>query len=165
MTELTTQLTAGVIRPGDCDQSGLGGCTNLFFVDGEATAGRVSLVEHRLAPRSLAAPMHLHENEDEFSFVLSGRVAAISGGREVLASAGELIVKPRGEWHAFWNPGDEPATLLEVISPAGLEKLFRTFSPSEPPNPEALMAMAREYGCQVDFPATMELAAAKSLAM
>jgi mannose-6-phosphate isomerase-like protein (cupin superfamily) len=165
MTELTTQLTAGVIRPADCDRSGLGGCTNLFFLDGDGTAGRVSLVEHRIAPRTLASPMHLHENEDEFSFVLSGQVAAVSAGREVLASVGELIVKPRGEWHAFWNPGDEPATLLEVISPAGLENLFRTFSPSEPPEPETLIAMARDYGCQVDFRATMELAGSKSLSM
>lgn len=165
MTELTTQLTASVIRPADCDRSGFGAVTNLFFLDGEATGGRVSLIEHRLAPRSLAAPLHLHENEDEFTFVLTGQVAAISSGREILASAGELIVKPRGEWHTFWNPGDEPATMLEVVSPAGLEQLFRTFSPDAPPEPEALMAMAREYGCQVDFAATMELAESKRLSM
>lgn len=28
------------------------------------------------------------------------------------------------QWHAFWNAGDEPARILEVISPAGFERFF-----------------------------------------
>jgi mannose-6-phosphate isomerase-like protein (cupin superfamily) len=164
MTDLATALTARVIRPDDCDTATLGATTDQFFIDGESTQGRVTLVGHVIAPRSLAAPMHLHEREDEFSFIMSGQVAAVSGGREVLAGPGELLVKPRGEWHTFWNPGDEPATLLEIISPAGLEKLFRSFDAGEP-TPEALIAMAAEYGCQVDFDATMQLAMSKSLNM
>ena len=164
MTELDTALTARVIRPQDCDTSTLGGAGNTFFLDGESTNGRVSLVQHVVAPRSLAGPMHRHEREDEFSFIMSGQIAAISDGHEVLAGRGELLVKPRGQWHTFWNPGDEPATLLEIISAAGLEKLFRSFAAGKP-TPEALMAMAAEYGAQVDFAATMQLAASKSLSM
>src|ERR671931_566783 len=46
-------------------------------------------------------------------------------GDEVLVGEpGELIVKPRGQWHTFWNAGDEPARLLEIISPAGFERYF-----------------------------------------
>ncbi len=164
MTAAATGLTARVIRPDDFDKASLGATTDQFFIDGESTQGRVSMVGHVIAPRSLAAPMHWHEREDEFSFVMSGQVAAISGGTEVLARPGELLVKPRGEWHTFWNPGDEPATLLEIISPAGLEKLFRSFAAGEP-TPEALMAMAAEYGCQVDFAATMQLATSRGLGM
>jgi mannose-6-phosphate isomerase-like protein (cupin superfamily) len=164
MSKLGTALTARVIRPDDCDTATLGATTDQFFIDGASTQGRVSLVGHVIAPRSLAAPMHLHEREDEFSFVMSGQVAAISDGHELLAGPGELLAKPRGEWHTFWNPGDEPTTLLEIITPAGLEKLFRSFASGEP-TPEALMVMAAEYGCQVDFAATMELAASKSLSM
>ena len=164
MTDLATDLTARVIRRDDCDTSTLGATTNQFFIDAESTKGRVSLVGHFITPRSLAAPMHLHEREDEFSFIMTGQVAAISGGHELLAGPGELLVKPRGEWHTFWNPGDEPATLLEIISPAGVEKLFRSFAAGVP-TPEALMDMAAEYGCQVDFAATMQLAASKDLSM
>ncbi len=164
MTHLATALTARVIRPADCDTATLGATTDQFFIDGESTQGRVSLVGHVIAPRSLAAPMHRHEREDEFSFIVGGQVAAISGDHEVLAGPGELIVKPRGQWHTFWNPGDEPATLLEIISPAGLEKLFRSFAVGEP-TPEALTSMAAEYGCHVDFTATMQLASTKSLSM
>lgn len=164
MDDLATTLSARVIRPDDCDTAALGATTDQFFLDGESTQGRVSLVGHVIAPRSLAAPMHMHAREDEFSFIMSGQVAAISSGHEVLAGPGELLVKPRGEWHTFWNPTDEPATLLEIISPAGLEKLFRSFAAGEP-TPESLVAMAAEYGCQIDFDASMQLATSKNLSM
>ena len=124
MTAQTAALTARVIRPQDCDTASLGATTNQFFIDGESTQGRVSLVGHVIGPRSLAAPMHLHEREDEFSFVMSGQVAAISDGHELLAGPGELLAKPRGQWHSFWNAGDEPARIFEIISPAVTRQAF-----------------------------------------
>src|SRR3712207_8119431 len=45
-----------------------------------------------------------------------------SDGVEVVAEAGSLLFKPRGEWHTFWNAGDEPARMLELISPGGFEQ-------------------------------------------
>src|SRR3954452_14683790 len=81
-----------------------------------ADAG-VSVVEHRLAPRALAAPLHRHTHEDEISIVLSGRVGALLGDEVHVAEAGDVVVKPRGQWHTFWNAGDEEATLMEAIAP------------------------------------------------
>jgi hypothetical protein len=37
----------------------------------------------------------------------------------------DLVFKPRGQWHTFWNPGDVRTRVLEIISPAGLEEFFR----------------------------------------
>jgi oxalate decarboxylase/phosphoglucose isomerase-like protein (cupin superfamily) len=45
------------------------------------------------------------------------------------AGPGELVFKPRGLAHTFWNAGDEPARLLELISPAGFENYFRELAP------------------------------------
>jgi hypothetical protein len=42
----------------------------------------------------------------------------------VIGRPGDLVFKPRGVWHAFWNAGDAPARLLEIISPAGFEHFF-----------------------------------------
>ena len=51
-------------------------------------------------------------------------------GNEVLEiGPGDLLFKPRGVAHAFWNAGDEPARLLELISPAGFENYFRELAP------------------------------------
>jgi quercetin dioxygenase-like cupin family protein len=42
----------------------------------------------------------------------------------LIARRGDLIIKPRNQWHTFWNAGDEPARILEIISPAGFERFF-----------------------------------------
>jgi gentisate 1,2-dioxygenase len=79
-------------------------------------------------------------------------------GHEVVAERGDLLFKPRGQWHTFWNAGDEPAACLELISPAGLEELFRSFAHlTGPPTPEVLAGLAIEYGCEIDFEGTMPL--------
>ena len=77
-----------------------------------------------MSPHALAAPLHRHAREDEYSYVVEGRVGALLGDEVVLAGPGDLIFKPRNQWHTFWNAGDEPARLLEIISPAGFERFF-----------------------------------------
>lgn len=148
-------LSVRVLPAGEGDTSSLGGVRDRFMIDGADTGGRFALVEHLFGPRALAAPMHRHHDEDEYTFVLTGRIGAVIEGREVEADAGDLLFKPRGQWHTFWNAGDEPASCLELISPAGLEQLFRSFAalPGEP-EPEQLAEMAAKFGCEIDFPAT-----------
>ncbi len=137
---------------------GLSGVRDRFMIDGNDTGGRVALVQHLFAPRALAAPMHRHHREDEYTYVLTGRIGAVLGGDEVVAGPGDLIFKPRDQWHTFWNAGDDSATVLEVISPAGLEELFRELGRlTSEPDPEALAQMAARYGCELDFDATFPL--------
>jgi mannose-6-phosphate isomerase-like protein (cupin superfamily) len=134
------------------------GRTDRFLIDTEDSGGGFSLVEHTLAPKVLAAPLHRHSREDEYSFVLEGRLGALLGEDEVFAEAGTLVYKPRGQWHTFWNAGDTPVRLLEIISPGGLEQLFRKLSePGGEYDPETLPALAASYGCDVDFEATMPI--------
>jgi mannose-6-phosphate isomerase-like protein (cupin superfamily) len=95
-----------------------------FMLDGATTGGGFSLVEHPMAPRALAAPLHRHLREDEYSYVLEGRMGALLGDAVLEASTGDLVRKPRGEWHTFWNAGDTPCRILEIIAPAGFEGFF-----------------------------------------
>ena len=137
-------------------EQGLGGVTDRFLIDGAETEERFALVQHLFAPRALAAPMHRHHNEDEYTFVLAGRIGAVIEGTEVVAERGDLLFKPRGQWHTFWNAGDEPASCLELISPAGLEQLFRAFADlTEPPTPDQMTEMAAGYHCDIDMEATI----------
>ncbi|CAN5220968.1 hypothetical protein BH24ACT12_BH24ACT12_15510 [soil metagenome] len=125
---------------------------------------RFSLVEHRFDPRALAAPMHPHRNEDEYSYIVEGRMGAVLGGEEVFGEKGDLVFKPRNQWHTFGNAGDEPLVVLERISPAGLEQLFRSFAGLTGfPDPEALQEMAVPYGCEADFEATVPIVARHGL--
>jgi mannose-6-phosphate isomerase-like protein (cupin superfamily) len=95
-----------------------------FMIWGAESGETFSLVEHPIPPRTLVAPLHLHQREDEYSYVLEGRMGAQLGDDVVYAEAGDLVFKPRNQWHTFWNAGDTPCRLLEIISPAGFEHFF-----------------------------------------
>jgi quercetin dioxygenase-like cupin family protein len=58
--------------------------------------------------KTLAAPYHRHAREDEYSYVLEGRMGALLGDDVVYAEAGDLVYKPRNQWHTFWNAAITP---------------------------------------------------------
>jgi mannose-6-phosphate isomerase-like protein (cupin superfamily) len=116
--------TAKVVNANGGKAGFLGSIGVRFMLDGDETGGGFSLVEHPMSPRALAAPLHRHTREDEYSYVLEGRVGAMLGDEVLVGGPGDLILKPRNQWHTFWNAGDEPARLLEIISPAGFDRFF-----------------------------------------
>lgn len=125
-----------------------------FMIDGETTNGAFSLVEHPLPPRALGAPLHTHRNEDEYSYVLEGRVGVQLGDKVLEACPGDLVFKPRGVVHAFWNAGDDPARLLELISPAGFENYFRELAPllaAADRDEAAIGEVVSRYELDIDF--------------
>jgi len=114
-----------IVGPRDGMAGFLGSIGVRFMIDGLEAGQRFSLVEHPMSPKALAAPLHKHTREDEYSFVLEGQVGALLGDKVVVGKPGDLIFKPRTQWHTFWNAGDQPARILEIISPAGFEEFFR----------------------------------------
>ncbi len=131
------------------------------MLDAASTAGGFSVVEHLVAPKELAAPLHVHSREDEFTVVTAGRIGFLLGEEVFHAGPGELVRKPRNQWHTFWNAGDEPARVLEIISPAGFERYFEEIGPYFPDGAEPdLAGMARandKYGLQMDFDSLPQL--------
>jgi mannose-6-phosphate isomerase-like protein (cupin superfamily) len=117
------------------------------------TDGRFGLVEHPIAPRSLAGPMHVHKHEDEYSYVLEGEVGFQVADDVFTAGPGQLVAKPRGIWHGFWNAGDEPARVLELISPGGFENYFAELAPLLKPERdfEGMARLQAKYGLEMDF--------------
>jgi len=116
--------TAKVVGPRDGKAGFLGSIGVRFMIDGDEAGGGFSLVEHPMGPRALAAPLHRHNREDEYSYVLEGRMGALLGDEVLEAGPGDLVFKPRNQWHTFWTAGDEPCRILEIISPAGFERFF-----------------------------------------
>jgi quercetin dioxygenase-like cupin family protein len=155
MTMTTTGTKARVLGPADGTAATLRAIGVRFMVGGEESGGGFSLVEHPMPPHALAAPLHRHTREDEYSYVLEGRVGALLGDEVVYGEPGDLIFKPRDQWHTFWNAGDEPARLLEIISPAGFEGYFEELialpADGGPPTPEQIAAIAARYGLELDF--------------
>jgi mannose-6-phosphate isomerase-like protein (cupin superfamily) len=146
--------TSGVtlVGPDNGREGFLGSIGVRFMIDGLAAGGRFSLVEHPMSPRALAAPVHRHTREDEYSFVLEGRMGALLGDDVVEAGPGDLVFKPREQWHTFWNAGDEPCRILEIISPAGFEIFFKELSDMGgvlAADPDDVAQLSKRYGLEM----------------
>jgi quercetin dioxygenase-like cupin family protein len=132
----------------------LGGTAARLVIAGDDVGKRFALVDHPMQPRALAAPMHRHHREDEYSFVLEGSIGAQLGDSVLIGNPGDLIFKPREQWHTFWNAGDAPARVLEIISPAGFENYFRELGAQligGPPDPQRLAALCARYALDMDM--------------
>ena len=156
----TTATSVKIVGPGDGTEGFLGSIGVRFMIDGSEAGERFSLVEHPMSPRALAAPLHLHTREDEYSFVLEGRMGALLGDEVVEAGPGDLVFKPRNQWHTFWNAGDEPCRILELISPAGFEQFFEELSDmggAITADPDDLTALGARYGLSFELDSVPEL--------
>lgn len=142
-----------LIRPGEGAELALGGLGIINKLSGEDTNGGFAIVEHPIAPGALAAPPHTHSIEDEYSLVLEGEIGVRIGGDEFRATPGTYVLKPRGVPHTFWNAGEEPARILEIISPAGFESYFGE------------VAAVLSTGGEADFGKIMEIAGRYGLTM
>jgi quercetin dioxygenase-like cupin family protein len=145
--------TPKVVGPHDGKAGFLGSIGVRFMIDGEEAGRRFSLVEHPMSARALAAPIHRHAREDEYSYVLEGSIGALLGDSVVIGKPGDLIFKPRNQWHTFWNAGDTPARILEIISPAGFEKFFQELvdlGGVTAAEPRLLADLCARYGLELD---------------
>jgi len=125
---------------------------------GETTGGRVAVTEN-WAPRGHGSPLHVHHNEDEWFYVLSGELTFWVDGQVITATDGSFVYGPRDVPHTFTVTSEEARFLL-VIEPAGFENFLRALSEPaesltlppasiEPPAMDAMMAAAAEYGIEI----------------
>jgi quercetin dioxygenase-like cupin family protein len=99
-----------------------------YKLEGTDSDGRAAVLETEIAPGALVKP-HLHTREDEISIIIAGTVGVRVGDEVLEAAAVAYLFKPRGVPHALWNRGDTPATVVEIVVPAGLERYFEEVEP------------------------------------
>jgi hypothetical protein len=78
-------------------------------------------------------------------------MGALLGDEVVYAEVGDLAFKPRDQWHTFWNAGDTPCRILEIISPGGFEHFFDelgTLIQQTDFDPEQLGELGARYGLE-----------------
>lgn len=118
------QTTGGyALGPGEGEALWFNGGLGILKATADQTEGRFTAYELRL-PKGFAAPLHVHENEDEFFLVLSGEVRLQHGDEVTGGAAGSFAYTPRGVGHSFHADSDD-ARLLLFFGPAGVEGFFR----------------------------------------
>ena len=151
---MSMQLSRVTIPAEGSEHVEIGGLGIVWKIEGAEADDRFSVVHHPLAPRALAAPLHRHSREDEYSYVLEGTLGALLGDEVVTAGPGTWVFKPRNQWHTFWNAGDTPCEIIEIISPAGFENFFRELAAVYAAGPEPDLALfanlCESFGLEMD---------------
>jgi quercetin dioxygenase-like cupin family protein len=120
-------------------------------VRGEDSDGSLVAFENVIAPGE-GPPLHVHANEDEYWYVVSGDFRFKLGDELAEAPAGSFVFVPRGTAHCFQNVGDSPATILVLFTPAGMESFFDEFATLDEADPGAFAAIGAKVGMDIIGP-------------
>lgn len=125
----------------------------VFKLRGEQCDGAMTVIETQVPPQE-GPPLHVHDSQDEWLYVLEGDVRVRLGDDVLAAPAGSFAFIPRGLEHCWQNIGSEPAVLLGVIAPSGIEQFFERYAalPEDARNPESFRALAPAAGMTVTGP-------------
>lgn len=148
-------------RPGEGECWFVAGDHYRFLADASETGGHYALWEATIPPGG-GPPLHRHHREEEAFYVLTGQVTIAGETEQVEVGPGTFIHLPRGSKHRFSNAGQTTARMLILVSPGGMEGMFRevgqraTASAAEIPPISAeqidkLLETAPRYGLEI-FP-------------
>jgi quercetin dioxygenase-like cupin family protein len=99
------------------------------------------------APAGYSPPLHRHDFGIESFYVLEGRVRFVVGDDDRVYGPGDFALAPRSTPHSFEVLGDEPAHLLNIVTPG---RLWAFFTECGRPAPE--LRMPDEIDIPVDLP-------------
>jgi quercetin dioxygenase-like cupin family protein len=155
---MTPPFDPKVVAPADGKVVMLFGVRFCYKVVSDDSGGSLTVMEVQIPGGTLVKP-HNHSREDEFSIVLSGTVGVRTGDHVHTATQGAYLVKPRGVPHAMWNAESTPATVIEILSPGGLEGYFEQLAPilTEHRTPPEYYELAENYGIKIEDPWIEEL--------
>ena len=104
-----------------------------------------SFAWHAIFPEETFVPPHVHPHQDEYIYVLDGRIDLLLDGEKTSAATGDLVRMPRGIPHAFFNNSGRPVSALFWAAPAGqLVELYRRIH--NVASPAEVVRIARDYG-------------------
>lgn len=146
-------MRQAIVRPEEAHRISLYDVSFTYGIGADETDGALSMIEVTVPPKTLIKP-HMHSREDEATLILEGTVGARLGDATVEEIvAGSWLIKPRSIPHAMWNTTDQPARILEVVTPGGLERYFEQIAPvlkeRGPDWTQRFYALAEEFGLTI----------------
>ena len=92
----------------------------------EQLGGDFSIMQATVEPHQLLPP-HTHLHEDQAVFIIDGELEfeiGGAGGLRFSAGPGDVVLKPRGISHGFWNIGDVVVRYIELSGQNGFERFI-----------------------------------------
>ena len=130
---------------------------------GTATEGRVTVIEAVEPPHSPPPVFTRHAFIEMFLVVKGALTFQFLHESAFVLEAGRMVTVPGWKPHSFWNDGDDPAHVMLICTPAGLDRFFEASDrllrrmPADTSDPEELEAeMVRlrvAYGLEHVVPA------------
>jgi quercetin dioxygenase-like cupin family protein len=133
------------------------------------TGGRYVFWEDNIPPGA-RVPLHVHQNEDEMAYILSGELTwTMPDGGSARLSPGSTVYSPKGTPHGWRNDTGDVVRMVFLATPSGMDSFFRAAgapAPIAPPSttegypilaPEMetrLMDAALRHGIKLAGPAT-----------
>lgn len=113
-----------------------------FFVSTDALDFAENEVGYLAGP-----PLHLH-HQAEIHYLIQGNLRYHIGEETFDLNSGEYLCIPPNTPHAWINLHPEPARIVAILTPGGVEGFFQTIA-STSLQLEAMIKLAQEYGTEI----------------
>lgn len=103
---------------------------HVYWMVSKTTAGSEKILfDTAIFPGKVQHALHRHPHAEEVCYLVKGNGYHLHEGEPVFQREGEAVYIPANEWHGFYNPSDEPVTMVSVwggvssIKEAGYEEM------------------------------------------
>lgn len=101
---------------------------------------------HATFPDGTFVPPHVHPDQDEYLYILEGRLDFMLDGRDDFATPGDTVRLPRGKPHGIFNKSGQTVKTLFWVSPSQrLYDLFWAIHNLREQKPDEVVALAAQY--------------------
>jgi len=101
---------------------------------------------HATFPPDTFVPPHIHPDQDEYLYILEGKLDFFLDGADTQGSPGDLVRLPMGKPHGIFNKSGRTAKTLFWVSPTRrLYDLFWSIHNLKEQTPDAVVALAAEH--------------------
>jgi len=143
---------AFVMKQGEGRTMNITGGEVTIKISSQDTNGAFTVFEGETDPLE-GPPLHLHQEQDEWWYVLEGEYLFEVDGQEIIAGPGATVFAPRGSRHTFQNIGDKPSRAITTVVPGGLDLFFAEFEKAVPrgatPDPAKLGPLFAKHGLEL----------------
>jgi mannose-6-phosphate isomerase-like protein (cupin superfamily) len=118
-----------VVPPEQGRAYAMGRIRAIFKADSDESAGRYSVSEWWLEPRTRGPGVHAHP-EDHVFYVIAGTLSVRVNDDWSHVTKGTYVVIPGGTPHDFENQGSVPSGFISFNSPGGFEARMTDIAPA-----------------------------------